>query len=113
MHPVLASLGEAVLATPGRGRDIADPVEAPFAGIVRDVRPGVGITIRAAGRGIRGIVALGGPTRGRLQTGTDGELRSGGLDVGAAGTIFAKSSSRVRPEGNSLGSRSVAMMTNV
>ena len=68
--------------------DIADPVEAPFAGIVRDVRPGVGITIRAAGRGIRGIVALGGPTRGRLQTGTDGELRSGGLDVGSAGTIL-------------------------
>ncbi len=68
--------------------DIADPVEAPFAGIVRDVRPGVGITIRAAGRGIRGIVALGGPTRGRLQTGADGELRSGGLDVGSAGTIL-------------------------
>ena len=68
--------------------DIADPVEAPFAGIVREVRPGVGITIRAAGRGIRGIVALGGPTRGRLQTGADGELRSGGLDVGSAGTIL-------------------------
>ena len=47
--------------------DITDPIEAPFAGIVRDVRPGIGITIRAAGRGIRGIVALGGPTRGRLQ----------------------------------------------
>jgi hypothetical protein len=68
--------------------DIADPVEAPFAGIVRDVRPGIGITIRAAGRGVRGIVALGGPTRGRLQTGTNGELRSGGLDVGSAGTIL-------------------------
>jgi hypothetical protein len=68
--------------------DIADPVESPFAGIVRDVRPGVGITIRAAGRGIRGIVALGGPTRGRLQTGTDSELRSGGLDVGSAGNIL-------------------------
>jgi hypothetical protein len=58
------------------------------AGIVRDVRPGIGITIRAAGRGVRGIVALGGPTRGRLQTGTNGELRSGGLDVGSAGTIL-------------------------
>ena len=27
MHPVPASLGQAVLATPGRGRDIVDPVE--------------------------------------------------------------------------------------
>jgi hypothetical protein len=68
--------------------DIADPVETPFAGIVRSVQPGTGITIRAAGRGIRGIVALGSPTRGRLQAGADGELRSGGLDVGSAGTIL-------------------------
>ncbi len=68
--------------------DISDLVEAPFAGIVRDVRPGTAITIRAAGRGIRGIVALGGPTRGRLHAGTDNELRSGGLDVGSAGTIL-------------------------
>ena len=68
--------------------DISDPIEAPFAGIVRDVRPGIGTTIRAAGRGIRGIVALGGPTRGRLQAGMEGELRPGGLDVGAAGRII-------------------------
>ena len=68
--------------------DIADSVESPFAGIVRDVRPGTGITIRAAGRGIRGIVALGGPTRGRLQVGAVGELKSGGLDVGSAGAIL-------------------------
>src|SRR5258708_36255195 len=27
VHPVLASLSQAVLATPGRGRDIVDPVE--------------------------------------------------------------------------------------
>src|SRR5258708_8248254 len=27
MHPVPASLGQAVLATPGRGRDIVDPVQ--------------------------------------------------------------------------------------
>lgn len=68
--------------------DIADSVESPFAGIVRDVRPGTAITIRAAGRGIQGIVALGGPTRGRLQVGAEGELRSGGLDVGSAGAIL-------------------------
>ena len=68
--------------------DVADSVESPFAGIVRDVRAGTGITIRAAGRGMRGIVALGGPTRGRLQVGAEGELRSGGLDVGSAGSIL-------------------------
>lgn len=87
-----ASGGELMFAWHGRWRvasgDIADSVESPFAGIVREVRPGTGITIRAAGRGIRGVVALGGPTRGRLQTGSEGELRSGGLDVGSAGTIL-------------------------
>ena len=84
--------GEHIFEWHGRWRvatgDITDAVETPFAGIVRSVRPGTGITIRAAGRGIRGIVALGGPTRGRLQLGADGELRSGGLDVGSAGTIL-------------------------
>ena len=35
-------------------------------------------------------MALGGPSRGRLHiaAGSDGELRSGGLDVGLAGTIL-------------------------
>jgi len=84
--------GEILFEWHGRWRvaagDLADMVEAPFAGIVRDVRPGTGITIRAAGRGIRGVAALGGPTRGRLQPGAEGELRSGGLDVGSAGTIL-------------------------
>ena len=84
--------GEYVFDWHGRWRvatgDMADAVESPFAGIVRSVRPGTGITIRAAGRGIRGVVALGGPTRGRLQAGAEGELRSGGLDVGSAGTIL-------------------------
>ncbi len=84
--------GELVFSWRGRWRvatgDVADPLEVPFAGIVREVRPGTAITVRAAGRGIRGIVALGGPTRGRLQAGPDGELRAGALDVGAAGTIL-------------------------
>ena len=84
--------GEYIYEWPDRWKvatgDITDALETPFAGIVRDVRPGTGITIRAAGRGIRGIVALGSATRGRLQLGADGELRSGGLDVGSAGTIL-------------------------
>ncbi len=63
--------GELLFNWHGRWRvatgDVTDPIETPIAGIVRDVRPGTSITVRAAGRGIRGVVALGGPTRGRLQ----------------------------------------------
>lgn len=70
------------------GGTLTDPLETPFAGIVREVRPGTSITVRAAGRGLRGIVALGGPTRGRLQGGPDSELRAGGLDVHSAGAIL-------------------------
>ena len=70
------------------GGTLTDPLETPFAGIVRDVRPGSSITVRAAGRGLRGIVALGGPTRGRLQGSPDSELRAGGLDVNSAGAIL-------------------------
>jgi hypothetical protein len=90
-----ASIGGEVLF-PWKGRwrvatgDIVDPLESPIAGIVREVRPGTSLTIRAAGRGIPGIIALGGPTRGRLTlaTGPDGGLRPGGLDVGMAGAIL-------------------------
>jgi hypothetical protein len=59
-------------------------------GIVREVRPGSAIVIQARGRGLKAIVSLGGPSRGRLHiaAGSDGELRSGGLDVGLAGTIL-------------------------
>ena len=84
--------GEFVFSWRGRwrvaGSALSDPIETPFAGIVREVRPGTSITIRAAGRGLRGIVALGGPTRGRLQGSPDSELRAGGLDVNAAGAIL-------------------------
>jgi len=84
--------GEFVFGWRGRWRvatgDIVDPLEVPFAGIVRDVRPGTSITVRAAGRGIRGVVVLGGPTRGRLHATPDGELRASSLDIASAGTIL-------------------------
>ena len=84
--------GEFLFAWRGRwrvaGGALSDPLETPCAGIVRDVRAGSSITVRAAGRGLRGIVGLGGPTRGRLRGGTERELRAGGLDVNAAGTIL-------------------------
>ncbi len=67
-----------------------EPIDAPVAGIVREVRPGVRIVIKPAGRVLRGIVALGGPSRGRLElaAGPGGQLHPGGLDVGLAGTIL-------------------------
>ena len=86
--------GELLYEWHGRWRvatgDLTDILETPFAGIVRDVQPGIGITVRAAGRGLRGVVVLGGPTRGRLRPviGSSGELRPGGLDVGSAGAIL-------------------------
>ena len=84
--------GELVFEWRGRwrvaGGTLSDPLETPLAGIVREVRPGTSITVRAAGRGLRGIVALGGPTRGRLQGSPDSELRAGGLDINSAGAIL-------------------------
>jgi hypothetical protein len=67
-----------------------EPLDSPVAGIVREARPGVRIVVRAAGRAVPGIVAIGGPSRGRLElaSGPGGELRAGGIDVGRAGTIL-------------------------
>jgi hypothetical protein len=72
------------------GGEVTETMDSPVTGIVREVRPGSAIVVQASGRGLHGIVALGGPTRGRLHiaAGGDGELRSGGLDVGLAGTIL-------------------------
>lgn len=72
----------------------AETVECPLAGVVRDVRPGIGIRVRAQGRAMLGVEALGDPTHGRLSLGSErsdqrqGRLRSTSLDVGLAGTIL-------------------------
>ena len=74
----------------------AEQVDTPIAGVVRDVRPGIAIAVRAEGRVIRGVEALGEPTRGVLAVNpepTDGSgpgirLRPGSLDVGLAGAIL-------------------------
>jgi hypothetical protein len=71
-----------------------EAVECPLSGVVRDVRPGVGIRVHAQGRALHGVEALGDPTSGRLSLGSDrsdqrhGRLRSTSLDVGLAGTIL-------------------------
>jgi hypothetical protein len=72
------------------GGELTEPLETPIAGIVREVRPGSAIVVRTSGRSMRGIVALGGPTHGRLRLmpGSDTELRAATLDVGLAGSIL-------------------------
>ncbi|HEX2753873.1 MAG TPA: hypothetical protein VHM48_00325 [Candidatus Limnocylindrales bacterium] len=72
----------------------AEAVDCPLAGVVRDVRPGIGIRVRAQGRALLGVEALGDPTFGLLSLGSErgdqrhGRLRSTSLDVGLAGTIL-------------------------
>jgi hypothetical protein len=86
--------GELLFDWRGRWRvvsgEVTEPLDSPVAGIVKDVRAGSGVVIRATGRGLRAIVALGGPTRGQLHVASwvDGELRSGSLDVGLAGKVL-------------------------
>src|SRR5690349_16622435 len=86
--------GELLFDWKGRWRvasgEVTEPLDSPIAGIVKDVRPGIGIVVRATGRGVRAIVTLGGPTRGQLHVASwvEGELRSGSVDVGLAGKIL-------------------------
>lgn len=95
-----ATSGELMFELGGRWRVAAgehpEQVDTPVAGVVYEVRPGIGIGVRAEGRVIRGIEALGDPTRGVLALGMDPAARTGRgmilrpstLDVGLAGTIL-------------------------
>jgi hypothetical protein len=86
--------GELLFEWRGRWRlasgEVIEPLDSPIAGIVKEVRPGGAVVVRAAGRALRAIVTLGGPTRGQLHVASwvEGELRSGSLDVGLAGRIL-------------------------
>jgi hypothetical protein len=86
--------GELLFEVGGRWRlAVGEPglmLEAPASGIVRDIRPGVGIALQVAGSAIDGVRAIGAPARGRLEVagGGDGDVRATGLDVGRAGAIL-------------------------
>lgn len=86
--------GELLFRSGGRWRigtgDHAEPLLAPFAGTVVDVRPGIALRLRGEARGVRGLETLGGPASGRLTivTGPDGEVRAPHVDVSAAGAIL-------------------------
>lgn len=70
--------------------DTSEPLDAPFPGIVREVRDGIGIRLQSPAKGLLGAEVLAGPTSGRLHVATaaDGELRASQVDVGAAGSIL-------------------------
>lgn len=93
-----AASGELLFAVDGRWRvatgSHVEPVESPVEGVVRAIRPGVDLVIRATGRGLPGVSALGVPARGVLtvETGPDGELRPGSVDVGASGRVLVAGS---------------------
>jgi hypothetical protein len=65
-------------------------VTSPLRGTLSEVCPGSQIRIRAAGLALRGAIAAGVSTHGRLELATDpfGELRPGGIDVSRAGSIL-------------------------
>jgi hypothetical protein len=64
-------------------------VESPVAGIVRDARNAVQLTIEVAGAAMPGAIAAGEPSRGYLDVPrlTDGDLWASALDVGRAGAV--------------------------
>jgi len=86
--------GELLFRSGGRWRigtgDHAEPLLAPFAGTVHDVRPGIGLRLRSEVTALLGAETLAGPTSGRLSivTGPDGEVRAPQVDVSAAGAIL-------------------------
>jgi hypothetical protein len=95
LHPHAgAATGELLFETEGRWRiatgERTDQVDAPADGVVREVRPGIGIALQVRWHALKGAFAIGGPTRGRLEIASEasGELRAGGLNVGRAGTIL-------------------------
>jgi hypothetical protein len=86
--------GELLFRSGGQWRvgvgEEAEPLEAPFAGLVTEVRPGIGLRLRGEVRGVRALEMLGVATSGRLAiaTGPDGEVRAPHVDVTAAGAIL-------------------------
>ncbi|HET7726823.1 MAG TPA: hypothetical protein VFK54_05795 [Candidatus Limnocylindrales bacterium] len=70
--------------------DQRDLLLSPVAGAVVAVRPGVAIEIALSGSALRGVLAAGTISHGRLELATDrgGEVRSGSLDVGRAGSVL-------------------------
>lgn len=89
-----AASGELLFRSGGRWRigvgDPAEPLEAPFGGIVREVVPGSGLTVETPARALLGADVLTGSSIGRLHRigPGDGQIRASEIDVGVAGMIL-------------------------
>jgi hypothetical protein len=86
--------GELLFRSGGRWRlasaESAEPLEAPFAGVVEEVRTGSGLRLRTSARALLGTETMAGPSSGRLEVliGRDGEVRAPDIDVSGAGAIL-------------------------
>ena len=93
-----ADRGEYLFRSGGRWRigagDQAEPLEAPFGGIVRAVAQGSHLTVETSARGVLGADVLAGPSSGRLHriAGRDGQVRAAEIDVTSAGAILVAGS---------------------
>jgi len=90
--------GTLLFETNGRWRAAVgerhEVVESPVAGVVRDARNCVQVTIEAVGSAIPAAIAAGEPSRGYLDVPrlTDGELWASALDVGRSGAVVVAGS---------------------
>ena len=90
--------GTLLFETNGRWRAAAgerhEVVESPVAGVVREARNGVEVTLQVAGAALPGAVAAGEPSRGYLDVPrlVDGDLWASALDVGRSGAVVVAGS---------------------
>ncbi len=72
----------------------SEVLEAPAAGTIKAVRPGMGIELVASGPAIPGVGVAGGLTRGRLELAgaMDASPNTTAIDVGRAGSILVVAS---------------------
>ncbi len=91
--------GELMFRSGGQWRiatgDPAEPLEAPFDGLVSEIRQGAGMRLRTVLSGLTGSDALGGPSSGRVHvlSTRDGRVRASEIDVGSSGAILVAGSS--------------------
>ena len=96
--PAVRVGGTLLFETDGRWRAAAgerhEVVESPVAGVVREARNGVEVTLQVAGAALPGAIAAGEPSRGYLDVPrlVDGDLWASALDVGRSGAVVVAGS---------------------
>jgi hypothetical protein len=88
---LIADLGSGWRMATGTASEV---LEAPAAGTIKAVRPGMGIELVASGPAIPGVGVAGGLTHGRLELAgaMDASPNSTAIDVGRAGSILVVAS---------------------